>query len=87
MNAAVSQPPLQAPFPYFGGKRKAAPTIWQALGADCVNYIEPFCGSAAVLLAAPEGQRIETINDADGFVANFWRAVAQDPDAVAHYAD
>lgn len=87
MTPAVLQPPLQAPFPYFGGKRKAAPTIWQALGADCVNYIEPFCGSAAVLLAAPEGQRIETINDMDGFVANFWRAVARDPDAVAHHAD
>ena len=40
-----------------------------------------------MLLAAPEGQRIETINDADGLLANFWRAVAHDPDAVAHHAD
>jgi hypothetical protein len=40
-----------------------------------------------MLLAAPEGKRIEAINDFDGFVANFWRAVAQDPDAVAHHAD
>jgi hypothetical protein len=23
---------LAAPFPYFGGKRRAAPRIWQALG-------------------------------------------------------
>ena len=23
---------LSAPFPYFGGKRRAAPRIWQALG-------------------------------------------------------
>ena len=40
-----------------------------------------------MLLAAPEGRRIETINDFDGFVANFWRAVSHDPDAVAHAAD
>lgn len=78
--------PLQAPFPWFGGKRKAADTVWPAFGV-VDNYVEPFAGSAAMLLAAPEGKRIETINDFDGFVANFWRAVAHDPDAVAHAAD
>ena len=77
---------LQAPFPYFGGKRKAADTVWPAFGL-VDNYVEPFAGSAAMLLAAPEGKRIETINDFDGFVANFWRALAHDPDAVAHAAD
>ena len=77
---------LQAPFPWFGGKRKAADTVWPALGV-VDNYVEPFAGSAAMLLAAPEGKRIETINDFDGFVANFWRALAHDPDAVAHAAD
>lgn len=88
LDAAPQQSdPLQAPFPYFGGKRKAAATVWAALGGDVKNYVEPFAGSAAMLLAAPEGQRVETINDADGFVANFWRAVAHDPDAVAHHAD
>ena len=40
-----------------------------------------------MLLAAPDGKRTETINDFDGFVANFWRAVSHDPDAVAHAAD
>ena len=80
-------PPLQAPFPYFGGKRKAAETVWPAFG-KVVNYVEPFAGSAAMLLAAPpDATRIETINDFDGFVANFWRAIAHDPDAVAHAAD
>ena len=78
---------IKAPFPYFGGKSKAAPAVWAAFGADVKNYVEPFAGSAAMLLAAPEGKRIETINDFDGFVANFWRSVAQDPDAVAHHAD
>ena len=79
--------PLQAPFPYFGGKRKAAETVWPAFG-QVDNYVEPFAGSAAMLLAAPpDAARIETINDFDGFVANFWRALAHDPDAVAHAAD
>mgnify|MGYP001767476450 FL=1 len=40
-----------------------------------------------MLLGASDGKRTETINDLDGFVANFWRAVAADPDAVAHCAD
>ena len=79
--------PLQAPFPYFGGKRKAAETVWPAFGR-VDNYVEPFAGSAAMLLAAPpDAARIETINDFDGFVANFWRAIAHAPDAVAHAAD
>jgi len=30
---------------------------------------------------------METINDADGYVSNFWRAVSHAPDEVAHYAD
>jgi len=60
--------------------------VWGAFGeVDC--YVEPFAGSAAMLLAAPPGQRVETINDFDGFVANFWRAIAADPQAVAHWAD
>ena len=78
---------LKAPFPYFGGKSKAAPVVWAAFGDGVKNYVEPFAGSAAMLLAAPEGKRVETINDFDGFVANFWRAIAHDPEAVAHHAD
>lgn len=79
---------LKAPFPYFGGKSKAAPAAWAAFGDGVKNYVEPFAGSAAMLLAAPpDATRIETINDFDGFVANFWRALAHDPDAVAHAAD
>ena len=77
---------LAAPFPYFGGKSLACETVWAAFGA-VDNYVEPFCGSAAMILGAPEGKRVETINDADGFVANFWRAVSHDAEAVACYAD
>lgn len=78
---------LAAPFPYFGGKSLACSQVWQAFG-DVRNYVEPFAGSAAMLLGAPEGMKfVATINDFDGFVANFWRAIAHAPDDVAHYAD
>jgi DNA adenine methylase len=81
---------LKAPFVWFGGKRKVAAQVWAALG-DVDNYVEPFLGSGAVLLGRPHNlndgsRRAETVNDADGFVSNFWRAVAGDPEAVARYA-
>jgi hypothetical protein len=79
---------IRAPFPWFGGKRRVADVVWRALGADVPNYIEPFGGSLAVLLGRPGGAgKIETVNDADRWVANFWRAVHADPEAVAHWAD
>ncbi len=62
--------------------------VWRAFGARINNYVEPFAGSLAVLLARPGGAgKIETVNDADRYLANFWRAVAADPAAVARYAD
>ena len=79
---------MKAPFPWFGGKRRVAPLIWKAFG-DVDQYVEPFAGSLAVLLERPAWHkaRVETVNDADQFLANFWRALAADPEAVAHYAD
>ena len=78
---------LTAPFPYFGGKRRAAPMIWDALG-DPGGYVEPFAGSAAVLLARPSftGRRVETINDADGWLVNAWRSIQLSPSEVAAHA-
>lgn len=79
---------MKAPFPYFGGKSRVADVVWQRFG-DVPNYVEPFCGSAAALLARPSTHtgRIETINDFDGYVANFWRAMAHAPEDVAKHAD
>ena len=78
---------LSAPFPYFGGKSRAASLIWDRFG-NVANYVEPFFGSGAVLLGRPHADiGIETVNDKDGFVANFWRALAADPDAVADAAN
>lgn len=78
--------PLRAPFPWFGGKSLAAPAIWRAFG-NVANYVEPFAGSLATLLARPHAAKVETVNDKDGLIANFWRAIAAAPADVARWAD
>ena len=78
---------IKAPFPYFGGKARVASLVWSRFG-QCRNYVEPFFGSGAMLLGRPlpfEG--VETVNDADGLVANFWRSIQHDPEATADHAD
>lgn len=85
--AVSSEPILRAPFPWFGGKSLAAPLIWRAFG-NVPNYVEPFAGSLATLLARPGGPgKVETVNDIDGMIANFWRASSATADEVARHAD
>lgn len=79
----------KAPFPWFGGKSRAADLVWELLG-DVPHYVEPFFGSGAVLLGRPHPCNrpyfSETVNDLDGFVVNFWRAVQWYPEATAEAA-
>lgn len=77
---------IKSPYSYFGGKGRVAKVIWSGLG-NVSNYVEPFAGSLAVLLANPYIPKIETVNDKDCFICNFWRAVSNDPEGVAKYAD
>lgn len=77
---------LKAPFPYFGGKSRVADAVWERLG-DVANYVEPFAGSAAVLMRRPHPGKTETINDVNHYIVNFWRAVKSEPDTVALHAD
>lgn len=78
---------MKAPFPYFGGKSKIADEVWRRLG-NIENYVEPFFGSGVVLLNSPwPSGRCETVNDMDGLVSNFWRAVTAEPERVAEFAD
>jgi len=78
---------LKAPFPYFGGKARVADQVWQRFGS-VRNYVEPFAGSLACLLHRPQPfVGTETVNDMDGFISNFWRAVQAAPDDVARHAD
>jgi hypothetical protein len=77
---------LRAPFPYFGGKSSVAELIWLRFGA-VKQYIEPFCGSAAVLLAAPDRASLEVINDVNAYIANFWRCVKYQPAETWEWQD
>lgn len=76
---------LRAPFPWFGGKSRVAHLVWERFG-DVPNYVEPFAGSLAVLLARPHEAKTETVNDKDAHLSNFWRAVQVDPVEVALWA-
>jgi hypothetical protein len=86
VSAFAAEAPLLAPFPWFGGKSRAADLVWSRFG-DVANYVEPFAGSLAVLLMRPEPRGYETVNDRNAYVANFWRSIRSDPAAVAEYAD
>jgi len=77
---------MKAPFPWFGGKSRVAHLVWDRIG-NVPNYVEPFFGSGAVLLERPWPAETESVNDLDCMVANFWRALQHEPDAVAGYAD
>jgi hypothetical protein len=80
---------LKAPFPWFGGKRRVADLVWNALG-PVDNYVEPFAGSLACLWARPDDRwqtGAETVNDADSYLSNFWRALSADPEEVARWCD
>jgi site-specific DNA-adenine methylase len=63
-----------------------ADAVWARFG-DIEYFIDPFFGSGAVLFLRPSPPKREIINDKDYFVANFFRAIQQDPDQVAHWAD
>ncbi len=79
--AAFGERKVFAPFSYFGGKRDIAPQVWEFFGARIKNYIEPFAGGMAILLARPnpslvvEERFVETVNDKDALVINAWRAM------------
>ena len=77
------------PAPYYGGKRDAAPTVWAALG-DVDHYVEPFCGTCAVLLCRPHPCNrtyySETVNDLDGLLCNALRSLRRYPDETAEAA-
>jgi hypothetical protein len=78
---------LKSPYVYFGGKSKVAKTVWERFG-KVKTYIEPFFGSGAVFFANPDWQdTVETVNDLNHYIANFWRAVIAEPERVAEFAD
>lgn len=70
--------PCPPPFAYYGSKMTIAERIVRLLPAHG-HYVEPFAGSASVLLAKPRS-KMETLNDIDGELVNFWRTLRDRPD-------
>lgn len=67
-------------FGYFGGKLSHLDFVLEHLPYT-ERYIEPFGGSAAVLLNK-EPSTIETYNDLDGDVVNFFRVLREQPEEL-----
>jgi DNA adenine methylase len=80
---SVNHPPMKPPFSYYGGKQKMANKIIPLLPQHTV-YVEPFCGSAAIMFKKPWPKTNNTtiykevINDHDSRIVNLFR-VLQDP--------
>jgi DNA adenine methylase len=76
------------PIPYQGSKRLLADEILRYFPADAVRLIEPFAGSAAVMLAALYHKRINAavVGDLDAPLICLWEQILQhSDDLVAAY--
>ncbi|NNM85331.1 MAG: DNA adenine methylase [Phycisphaerales bacterium] len=86
--ARISKPPrvsgLSAkkliPFGWYGGKFSHLDWLLPLL-PPCHHYCEPFAGSGAVLLNRPPSA-IETYNDMDGEVCNFFRVLREEKEKL-----
>lgn len=66
------------PFPWIGGKEKIAPYILQTFPAKLAQYVEPFGGSGAVLLALPQDpSRLDIYNDLDAELVNLYSCIKE----------
>ena len=75
---------MKPPVPYFGGKMTIGPAIAALLPAHG-HYVEPYCGSLAVLLAKKPSDH-ETVNDLDQRIVTFWRVLRERPVELARAA-
>ncbi len=75
----------QSPIAYQGSKRRLAPHILDHIPDGTRTLIEPFCGSAAVSLAALHAGKVARVqlNDSLEPLAALWRAVVETPDQLA----
>lgn len=72
--------PTRPALRYYGGKWKLAPWIISHFPKH-LNYVEPCAGACSVLLQKPRSP-LETINDLDGNVVNFFRVLRDQPDEL-----
>lgn len=68
---------MKPPMPYYGGKIILGPAIAELLPAHR-HYVEPYCGGLSILFAKKPSV-METVNDLDGKLMNFWRVLRDKP--------
>lgn len=73
------------PIPYQGSKRKLAARILAHVPIGTKTLIEPFCGSAALSLAAAQLGLVQRfrLNDSLVPLAKLWRRIIEDPGELA----
>jgi len=71
----------QITYRQYGGKASIAKWIVSHFPAHR-TYLEPLCGSAAVLLAKPRSF-VEIINDLDAVIMGMWKAIKSQPEQLA----
>ena len=73
------------PIPYQGSKRRLATLILSYAPKGVTRLIEPFAGSAAITLAAAarNAAREYVIGDSLDPLAELWKAIIQEPEALA----
>ncbi|MFZ4206805.1 DNA adenine methylase [Streptomyces griseoincarnatus] len=76
---------MKSPVPYFGSKQRVADWIVSLLPQHG-HYVEPFCGGLSVLLAKSPSA-METVNDLDGDLVNFWRVLRDRPAELARVCE
>ncbi len=67
---------MKTPISYYGGKQNLVKEIVPLLHPH-TRYVEPFCGGAAIFFAKKPAE-METLNDTNGELMNFYRIVQQD---------
>lgn len=76
---------MKTPISYYGGKQRLVPEILPLIPQEVFTaghqYVEPFCGGAAVFWAKRPSEN-EVINDYDLRVANFFEAVKYEFDSL-----
>lgn len=70
-------------FTYLGGKFSILPFLYENFPKEYDHFIDLCCGSAVVLLNQPQA-KIETINDINGKVYNFFKVLQDKPFELLH---
>ncbi|HRK80846.1 MAG TPA: DNA adenine methylase [Saprospiraceae bacterium] len=76
----LSRPKKLIAFGWYGGKFSHLDWLLPQL-PECLHYCEPFAGSGAVLLNR-EPSPVETYNDIDGEVVNFFKVLREEKEAL-----